>query len=350
MCPLSHMSLFADLSISQLPPCCVLYVIVVAFWKNRQFQYGAVGWYELFGHGELRCGDEIIISKYYQRQPAYARLVVLFLLVCWMFEVAQTELVRCVSKNQRGFWQRVLPLPTRILHTVSEFVGTRGQHVSTADISRCFEELVLQICAIVAVERLCDEDLCASCRHVTLCSASGGNEALPSRSTGVRYCANLIVSLGMGAALSVYHKAEEQEEQQQHKTRMLTGFGSSSPQLVCAILRTPGAKNITQLATPLRNRPDESSALRPSAQVLRHGVCQLDKDKVVLFYERFVTHVRRVKGFGKIVVSLDATLLDVFATYDDAEWLYDHDQHTFVRGNLEIRRLSARFYCRRNSG
>ncbi len=112
----------------------------------------------------------------------------------------------------------------------------------------------------------------------------------------------------------------------------MTDFGYSSIQLVCAILSTPGAKNITQLAKKLRHRGDAHSGLRPSAQVLRHVVSQLDNDTLVNVYERFVTRVRRVKGCGKIVVSIDATILEVFGEDEDAEWVYDHDQHTSVRG------------------
>ncbi len=49
-----------------------------------------------------------------------------------------------------------------------------------------------------------------------------------------------------------------------------------------------------------------------TAQMLRHVVSQLEKDTVVSFYERFITRVRRVTRCGKIVVSVDATILEVF--------------------------------------
>ncbi len=48
MFPLSNLSLFADVTPGQLPACSVLSVILVAFWKNRQFHYGACGWYAVF--------------------------------------------------------------------------------------------------------------------------------------------------------------------------------------------------------------------------------------------------------------------------------------------------------------
>ncbi len=48
MFPLANLSFFAHVTIGQLPASTVLYVILVAFWKNRQFHYGACGWYELF--------------------------------------------------------------------------------------------------------------------------------------------------------------------------------------------------------------------------------------------------------------------------------------------------------------
>jgi len=87
-----------------------------------------------------------------------------------------------------------------------------------------------------------------------------------------------------------------------------------------------------QLAKELRNTGDFYSGLRPSAQVLRQFIRRLDKDKVVSFYERFVKSVRHFKRFGKIVVAIDATIIEVFGNYEDAEWLYDHDQNKYVRG------------------
>jgi hypothetical protein len=335
MSPFPNISLFAGVQISQLPACCVLYVILVAFWKNRQFHYGANGWYELFSQLEFGCVDEIIISQYYQRRPKYAGVVVLFLFLCWLFEIPHTELVRFVTEHRRGFWRRVLPLPKRILQTVSEFVGTSGQHVSSADLTRCFECLIAQIFEIVGVEHLSDADLFDYCRYFTFCTTSSGNEALPDRARGGHYFANLIFSLGMGAALSLCQKDEQEQKQEQKpakQPRMLTGFGYSSTQLVCAILSTPGTKNITQLAKEFRNTGDFYSGLRPSAQVLRQFITRLDKDKVVMFYEHFVSSVRRVNGFGKVVVAIDATIIEVFGDYEDAEWVYDHDQHKSVRG------------------
>ena len=338
-----NISLFMETPIRQLPACCVLYVILVGFWKNREFHYGATGWYELFQQLDLEFVTEFITCKYYQRRPKYVKVLVLFLFLCWLFEIPHTVLVEFLTGNRRGFWRRVLPLPARILQTVSEFVGTSGQHVSPADLTFCFEQLIAQIFEIVGVERLSDADLFEYCRCFTFCNKSSGNEGLPDQARGGHYFANLIFSLGMGAALSLCqqeaHKEQEQgqekEEQEQAKeppSRILTGFGYSETQIVCAILSTPGTKNITQLAKELRNGGDFYSGLRPSAQVLRQFINRLDKDKVVMFYERFVKSVRRFKGFGKIVVSLDATIIEVFGDYEDAEWLYDHDQHKYVRG------------------
>ena len=334
MFPLANLSFFANVTIGQLSASTVLYVILVAFWKNRQFHYGACGWYELFQQLDFAYATDIIVNTYYQRRPKYVKVLVLFLFLCWLFEVPHTELARFVTANGRDFWRRALPLPKRILRTVSEFVGTSGQHVSTADLNLCFEDLIAQIFRIVAVERLSDDDLFAYCRYFTFCTISSGNEALPSGATGAHCFANLIFSLGMGAALSLCQQEEQQEQQQQKKSppRIVTGFGYSSTQLVCAILSKPGTKNITQLAKNLRNSGDAYSGLRPSGQVLRHFISRLEKDKVVAFYTRFIKSVRRIKGFGKIVVSIDATIIEVFGDYEDAEWVYDHDQHKSVRG------------------
>ena len=327
----SDISLFVGVQIGQLPPCCVLYVILVAFWKNRQFHYGVPGWYDLFQQLDLAYVDEIITGKYYERRPKYVKVLVLFLFLCWLFEVPHTVLVEFITGNRRGFWRRVLPLPIRILQTVSEFVGTSGQHVSSDDLTLCFEQLIGQIFELVGVEHLSDDDVFAYCRCFTFCTGASGNEALPKQATGGHYFANLIFSLGMGAALSLCQK-EEEEKKPEKAPRMLTGFGYSATQLVCAILSSPGTKNITQLAKELRNSGDFYSGLRPSAQVLRQFVTSLDKDKVVMFYERFVKSVRSFKGFGKIVVSLDATIIEVFGKYEDAQWLYDHDRNKYVRG------------------
>ncbi len=145
----------------------------------------------------------------------------LFLFLCWLYEVPRTELQRFVTEPRQGFWRRVLPLPPRMLQTLSACVGTSGQHVSTADLTRCFNDLITQIFRIVAVEHLSDEDLCAYCRSFTLCSTSSGNECLPSTATGGHDVANLIFSLGMGAALSLCQqeeqKAGEQQQQQEEQ-------------------------------------------------------------------------------------------------------------------------------------
>ena len=195
MFPLSNISLFAEATISQLPACSVLYVILVAFWKNRQFYYGVSGWYELFQRLDFTYINDLIVKTYYQRRPKYVKVLVLFLFLCWLFEVPHTELERFVTGNGQGFWRRVLPLPKRILHTVSEFVGTSGQHVSTADLKLCFEDLIGQIFTLVAVEHLNDEDLFAYCRYFTFCTSLSGNESLPSTATGrAVQCFNLLLN------------------------------------------------------------------------------------------------------------------------------------------------------------
>ena len=89
----------------------------------------------------------------------------------------------------------------------------------------------------------------------------------------------------------------------------------------------------------MRKSGDCYSGLRPSVQVLRQLITRLDKEKGVLLSERCVTRVRRVTGFGKIGVSLDATSIDVFGEYEDVEWVSAHDPHTSVRGD----KLSLRF-------
>ncbi len=184
MFPLSNISLFAEVTIGQLPPCTVLYVMLVAFWKNRQYQYGVSGWYALFQQLDFTYVDDRIVTTYYQRRPKHVKVLVLFLLLWWLFEVPHTELERCVTGNGRDFWRRVLPLPKRILRTVSEFVGTSGQHVSAADLTLCFENLIGQMFTLVAVEHLNDEDLFTYCRDFTFCTTSSGNESLPSTATG----------------------------------------------------------------------------------------------------------------------------------------------------------------------
>ncbi len=166
-----HISLFVGTQISQLPACCVLYVILVACWKNRQFYYGVTGWYEVFQQRDFGFVDEIVTCKYYQRP--------------------------------------------RILRTVSECVGTSGQQVSTADLKVCFEHLIAQIFACVAVERLSDEDLFEYCHSFTFCTPSNGNDTLPEQARGGHYFANLLFSLGMGAALSLCQKPEQQPEPEQ---------------------------------------------------------------------------------------------------------------------------------------
>jgi len=96
----------------------------------------------LFQQLDLGCVDEFIIPKYYQRQPKYAKVVLLFLFLCWLFEVPHTNLVEFITQNRRGYWRRFLPLPKRIVQTVSEFLGSSGQHVAACDLRLCFEELI----------------------------------------------------------------------------------------------------------------------------------------------------------------------------------------------------------------
>ena len=78
-----HISFFVGTQISPLPACCVLYVMLVAFWKNRQFYYGATGWYELFQQRDVECGDAIVTCQDYQRRPKYGTVRVLFFFVWW---------------------------------------------------------------------------------------------------------------------------------------------------------------------------------------------------------------------------------------------------------------------------
>ncbi len=330
MSEISKITLLGCVQISQLPACCVLYLILVSFWKNRQTFYGARGWYDLLRGLRGSYSDivgETIIKKYYERKPRYVDVIILFLFFCWLFEISHTEMAEFVTHKDHGFWRRFLPIHSRILKTVSEFLGTSGQHVDPADLSLCFERLIARIFEIVRADQISDEDLFAYCRHVTFCSRSAGNGALPENATGGQYFANMIFSLGMGAALALCQKDEAGSDE-----RMLTGFGYSVTQLVCAILSNPGAKNVTQLAKEFRNSGDFFSGLRPSAQVLRKFVTSLDKDKVVSFYERFVRSVRHFKRFSKIMIAVDATIIEVFGDYEDAKRIYDHDQSKYVKG------------------
>jgi len=105
-----------------------------------------------------------------------------------------------------------LPLPKRIVQTVSEFLGSSGQHVAACDLRLCFEELISQIFEIVRVEQLSDEDLFDYCRYFTFCSKSTGNEALPEEAKGGHLFAKMIFSLGMGAFLALCQKAEGDKE------------------------------------------------------------------------------------------------------------------------------------------
>ncbi len=344
----SHLSLLGSVSISHIPPCWVLYLMPVAFWKNRQTCYGATGWYELFRQLDLSVVDDVITAKYYQRQPKYVKSLVLFLFLCWLFEITHTELGRFLTKARQSFWHRVIHLHPRFLPTVSELLGGSGQQVAVEDLQECFERLIEQIFEIVGVIHVTDEDLFLYCQYFTFRGNASGNEALPEQATGGHLFANLIFSLGMGAALTLCQKEESPTDASggtgetdeaispgmsgTPRARLLTGFGYSGTQLVCVILGTPGAKNVTQLAKDVRNSGDYFSGLRPSAHVLRQFVSRLDKDKVVAFYERFVSSMRRMKHFGKTVVAIDATIIEVFGDYEDAQWVYDHDQQKYVRG------------------
>lgn len=341
----SHLSVLGSVSISHMPACCVLYLMLVAFWKNRQTYYGATGWYELFQQLDRRVVDEVITTKYYQRRPKYVKSLVLFLFLCWLFEIPHTELVRFLTTARQTFWHRVIRLPPRFLTTVSEFLGTSGQQVAVEDLQECFERLIAQMFEIVGVVHVTDEDLFLYCQYFTFRGHAVGNEALPEQATGGHLFANLIFSLGMGAALTLCQKEESDVDAAgepgeagtprmpgTHRERLLTGFGYSSTQLVCVILSTLGTKNLTQLAKEVRNTGDYFSGLRPSAPVLRQFVSRLEKDKVIAFYERFILSLRRVKRVGKTVVALDATILEIFGDYENAQWVYDHDQQKYVRG------------------
>lgn len=319
-----NITLFQISQISQLPACSVLYVILVCFWKNRQTHYGAKNWYEVLRQLDLSFIDEIIIKKYYERHPKYVKAVVLFLFFCWLFEITHTELARFLEGNKGRFWFRFIPVHDRFLRTVSEFLGTSGQNIETKDLTLCFEKIVEQIFHLVRVEQLTDEDLFSYCFYFTFRLKTVD---LPENAKGGHFFAHFIYSLGISAALSLCQKDVENKEE-----RFLPGFGYSSTQLICVILGTLGCKNVTQLARELRNAEEPFEGINPSPQVIRQFIDKLDKDKVVSFYERFIKAIRDYKKLSSVVIAIDATVIEIYGDYENADYVYDHAQGKTVKG------------------
>ncbi len=316
-----NLTLLGQTPISQLSASTVLYLILVSFWKNRHFHYGAKSWNEVIRQLDLGFIDEIIIDKYYQRKPKFVKYIVLFLFFCWLLDIPRTQMLAFLEANKNRFWFRYIPAHNRFYKAVSDFLGS-VQNVDQKDLDLCFEKIIEQIFRIVRVDKLTDADLFNYSRVFTF----RNNLGLPENAKGGHYFANFIFSLGMGAALALCQKDGTSEK------RFLTGFGYSTTDLVCTILSTLGTKNISQLAKEVKNNGAFHEGLSPSSQVLGQFVDKLDKDKIVSFYERFVQSVRKFKKLSKVVIAIDATIIEIFGDYEGAEWVWDHDLNKYVRG------------------
>jgi hypothetical protein len=94
-----------------------------------------------------------------------------------------------------------------------------------------------------------------------------------------------------------------------------------------------GVKTQDDLEAKLRNRmwcEQAREVIAPASQTLTNFLLKLDLDQLVVLHQKEMGKVH--KGKRRIVVAIDAVLIELFGRYEDADWHWDHKEHRALFG------------------